>query len=99
MQTNLHISKLPADPVVHIDYGAQQGVKTYKGNIAYVAPNAAVGMVVDATKTVHPFREIFNYTKETNRTLRLNMGNATYRFKTLYIATATALFLNLPPAG
>ncbi|SRR6266705_2853382 len=76
MQTNLHISKLPTSPIGYINFGVHQGVPIYKGLISYIAPNAAVGMVIDATKTVHPFtfREIHNYKGQTNRTLGLIIG-------------------------
>jgi hypothetical protein len=81
-----------------MDYGAQQGVTIYKGKLSYIAPNAAVETVVDTTRPV-TFRWIVNYKWRTNPTFGLNVGNPTYRLKTLYIATATALFMNLPPVG
>ena len=76
MQSNLHISNLPGAPVRYMDFKAHQAVPIYKGLISYIAPNAAVGMIVDASRNYLPFnfRDIFEYRGETNQTLGLNVG-------------------------
>src|SRR5258708_2281959 len=97
MQTNLRM----VDPIVTVAYGAHQGGTIYRGKSSYVAPdiapNAAVGTVIDTARPVI-FRGIF-YKLKTNPALGLNVGNTAYRLRALYIATATALFMNLPPVG
>jgi hypothetical protein len=59
-----------------MDFKAHQAVPIYKGLISYLAPNAAVGMIIDATRRYRPFsfRDIFEYQGETNQTLGLNIG-------------------------
>jgi len=76
VQSNLHISNLPGTPVRYMDLKAHQAVPVYRGLISYIAPNAAIGMIVDATRNYIPFsfRDIFEYRGETNHTLGLNVG-------------------------
>lgn len=62
---------LASTTVNHMEYKAHQAVPIYEGLISYVAPNAAMGMIIDAHKTVRHFRyrDILHSKGETTQTV------------------------------